>query len=90
MAHIGKLPGLQRIVTTHNEKGEAIIDKDVDTNAPFDGNIENGRAAFCLGYTTTEFPVDLNNNKDVDTYKQFLVNPPGIVQNRGSVLRVVV
>jgi len=90
MAHIGKLHGIQRIVTTHNEKGEAIVDKTVDTKAPFDGNVENGKAAFSLAYTTSEFPVNLNDNKDVDTYRQYLASPPGLVQNRGSVLRIVV
>jgi len=90
MAHIGKLPDVQRIVTTHNEHGQAIIDQSVDSKAPFDGSVENGKAAFSLAYLTTQFPVDLNESKDVETYRQYLASPPGLVQNNGSVLRFVV
>jgi len=90
MALVGKLPQLQRIVTTHDSEGKAIVDKSVDTKAPFDGNIEKGNAAFMLGYTTTEFPVNLTDGKDIETYNHFLVNPPGIIQTQGTVLRVVV
>jgi len=90
MAHIGKLPNFQRIVTGHNSEGKAIIHKDVDTEAPWDGSIEGGKAAFSLGYTTKEFPVNMNGDKDLQTYKEFLGKPPGLVQNSGSVLRIVV
>jgi len=90
MAHVGALPGLQRIVTTHNSEGKAIIDKNIDTNAPFDGAPQGGKAAFMLGYTTTQFPVNMNDDKDINTYKDFLAKPPGLVSGNGTVLRVVV
>jgi hypothetical protein len=90
MAHIGKLPSFQRIVTTHNDEGKAIIDKSIDTNPPLDPTVDGGKAVFCLAYTTTEFPPDLNNGKDKDVYQSFLAKPPGIVQGTGTVLRTVV
>jgi hypothetical protein len=90
MAHIGKLPTFQRIVTTHNDEGKAVVDTSIDTNPPIDSSIEGGKATFCLGYTTTSFPVDLNDGKDKDIYQEFLTKPPGIVQPKGTVLRIVV
>ncbi|GAB7344277.1 hypothetical protein MBLNU457_2151t1 [Dothideomycetes sp. NU457] len=89
MAHIGALPGLQRIVTTHNSEGKAIIDKSIDTNASFDGTPQGGKAAFMLGYTTTQFPPNLNEDADIKIYKNFLEKPPGLVSGNGTVLRVV-
>jgi hypothetical protein len=90
MANESKLPTFQRIVTTHNEQGEAIIDTSIDSNPPIDATVDNGKAVFCLAYTTNEFPVDLNNGKDKDVYQSFLAKPPGIVQGTGTVLRLVV
>ena len=90
MAHIGKLPVFQRIVTTHNGEGKAVVDDSIDTIPPIDDSVDRGKATFCLGYTTSEFPVDLNNKKDTDAYKDSLANPPGIVQSKGTVLRIVV
>ena len=90
MAHIGKLPGFQRLITTHNADGKAVLSDSIDSNAPFDGSIEGGTAAFSLAFTTTTFPVDLTDDKDLTEYQEFLKSPPGIVQRTGSVLRVVV
>lgn len=90
MAHVGALPGLQRIVTTHNSEGKAIIDKSIDIDAPFDGAPQGGKAAFMLGYTTTQFPPNLNEDADIKIYKNFLEKPPGLVSGNGTVLRVVV
>lgn len=88
MAHVGELPRLQRIVTTHNSEGKAIIDKSIDTDAPW--NEVGGKAGFMLGYTTTQFPPNLNDDADIKIYKNFLEKPPGLVSGNGTVLRVVV
>lgn len=90
MAHLGKLPTFQRYVTGHDDKGKAIIAPEIDSNPPWQTNIEGGRAAFCQAYVTSGFPIDLNDNKDIDTYKGFLKEPPGIVNTTGTVLRIVV
>ncbi|KAF2152845.1 hypothetical protein K461DRAFT_293165 [Myriangium duriaei CBS 260.36] len=82
------LPRYQRIVTTHNKEGKAIV-SDVDTTAPWQTNIEHGKAHFSLGWITNDFPVNTAEGADIQTYKNYLEKPPGIVQNSGSVLRIV-
>ncbi|PNS17292.1 hypothetical protein CAC42_6975 [Sphaceloma murrayae] len=89
MAAYGKLPTFQRYVTGHDDKGKAIVVPEVDSNPPWQTNIEGGRAAFCQAYVTSGIPVDLNDNKDIDKYKGFLSNPPGIVSKGGTVMRIV-
>lgn len=89
MAHVGKLPTFQRLVTGHDDNGKAVIAQ-IDPNAPWQTNIEGGRAAFCQAYVTKGFPVDLNEDKDIMQYQVFLKDPPGIVSNNGTVLRIVV
>ena len=83
------IPNYKRVITAHNEKGEAIVSK-IDTAAPWETNIEGGKAAFSLGYLTTNYPVEMSDEKDVKSYEQKLADPPGIVQHNGTVLRVVV
>ena len=90
MAHIGKLPTFQRLVTDHNEKGQAILSKKIDFDVPIDTKINNGDFPFMLSYTTTDFPVDMNNDKDIDAYKAKISEAPGLVQSSGTVLRAVV
>lgn len=90
MAHIGKLPPYQRFITGHNDEGKAIFSNEVDTTGPWDGNVEGGRAAFSLAYTTSTTPADMNGDKDIEKYKEYLASPPGLVEKQGSVLRFVV
>jgi quercetin dioxygenase-like cupin family protein len=45
--------------------------------------------AFALSYTTKGFPVDLDNDKDLDVYGQYLKSSPGLVVSGGTVLRHV-
>lgn len=90
MAHIGKLPEYQRFITGHNDDGKAIFSNEVDSTGPWDGNVEGGKAAFSLAYTTSTTPVDMTEGKDIESYKEYLVSPPGLVEKQGSVLRFVV
>lgn len=90
MAHVGQLPTFQRLITTHNNEGKAILSDAVDETAVWDGNVEGGKAAFCLGYSTSTTPVNLNDDHDIQKYKEYLVKPPGLVEKQGSVLRFVV
>jgi hypothetical protein len=89
MAHKGELPGYQRLITTHNDDGKAVF-AEVDEAGPWDGSINGGTVGFSLGYTTSTTPVDLNDDKDMAQYKEYLVKPPGLVNKSGSVLRFVV
>ena len=45
--------------------------------------------AFALSFTTKGFPVDMNEDKDLDVYGQYLNNAPGLVVSGGTVLRSV-
>lgn len=45
--------------------------------------------AFALSYTTNGFPVDMNDDKDLDVYGGYLKNAPGLVVSGGTVLRHV-
>jgi hypothetical protein len=89
MAHKGELPQYQRLITAHNEDGKAVFAK-IDETGPWDGSINGGTVGFSLGYTTSTTPVDMNDDKDMAQYKEYLVSPPGLVNKSGSVLRFVV
>ncbi|KAI1844276.1 hypothetical protein JX265_007885 [Neoarthrinium moseri] len=78
---------VNRVITDHNEKGEAIFSSQIPEPLP-GVTIYNG-AVFSLGYATNERPVGLSNNKDIETYKPLLANPPGIVIPGGTVARFV-
>ncbi|TKA42709.1 hypothetical protein B0A54_07552 [Friedmanniomyces endolithicus] len=83
-----KLPTIARFVTTHNAEGKAVFTDAVGEAAekkPIDG----GRVVFGLQYCSEEFPVDLNNHKDLDAYQRYQGEPPGLVISSGTVLRTV-
>lgn len=44
---------------------------------------------FFLGYVTNEYPVDLEDNKDIGVYAPYLTQAPGLSVKGGSVLRFV-
>lgn len=48
-----------------------------------------GVANFALGYTTSTYPVDFQDGKDLSNYQGYLQNKPGIVIPGGTVLRIV-
>lgn len=77
----------KRFITTHNAEGKAIFSQAFpeDTDQK-----EIGKdAVFMLGYTTAGFPADLNDDKDIETYREYASQPPGLVINSGTVLRYV-
>ncbi|KAK0846149.1 hypothetical protein LTS02_015006 [Friedmanniomyces endolithicus] len=81
-----KLPTIARFVTTHNAQGKAVFTDAVGEAAekkPIDG----GRVVFGLQYCSQEFPVDMNNHKDLDAYQRYQGEPPGLVISSGTVLR---
>ncbi|PSN74354.1 hypothetical protein BS50DRAFT_642640 [Corynespora cassiicola Philippines] len=87
MTESNNLPSLKRFITTHDSTtGKAIFSdalSEENTFRPIPG------AKFALGYTTKEFPPDLNNDSDISIYKSYLETPPGIVISGGTVLRFV-
>lgn len=76
-----------RFITDHNEQGLAVFNTSLAE--PIPAQVINNGDTFYLGYTTSDTPVDFNNNADVDAYAKHLADPPGIVVPGGSVLRIV-
>ncbi|KAH7396854.1 hypothetical protein DE146DRAFT_53819 [Phaeosphaeria sp. MPI-PUGE-AT-0046c] len=87
MAHIGALPKIQRYITAHNDNGKAIFSSAFNEESKMKANDDG--IAFALSFTTRGFPVDMENDKDLDVYGEFLKSPPGLVVSGGTVLRHV-
>jgi quercetin dioxygenase-like cupin family protein len=85
MAHT--LPKIHRYITGHNKDGKAIFSDKFDDESKMQANSDG--IAFALSYTTKGFPVSLDNDKDLDVYKDYLKKPPGLVVSGGTVLRHV-
>lgn len=81
------LPSINRFITTHNAEGKATFSDTVPELLDWKP-LPNG-AKFGLGYTTEQYPVDFNDDKDLSTYQSFLKSPPGLVVPGGTVLRFV-
>jgi quercetin dioxygenase-like cupin family protein len=81
------LPSVNRFITTHNAEGKATFSDAFPEELEWKG-LPNG-AGFGLGYTTEQYPVDFNNDKDLSSYKSYLQSPPGLVVPGGTVLRFV-
>ena len=89
MALQGKLSHPKRFITTTNDEGQAIIDREsVPADLPF-YDVAQDDAAFATCYATDKFPVDIGDSSDINTYKLFLQKPPGLTVSTGTVLRYV-
>ncbi|KAI9713159.1 MAG: hypothetical protein M1820_001144 [Bogoriella megaspora] len=81
------LPPVHRYITTHNAEGLATFDTQIPAPANWTQPMEG--ADFFLGYTTTNFPVKVNDDADIKAYKPYIENAPGLVVHGGSVCRFV-
>lgn len=82
------LPVPNRFVTTHDSDGKAVFSSAIPENCRMDP-LPGGDAVFALGYTTKGFPVEINNDADIQTYQQYLQEAPGLTLSDGTVLRYV-
>ncbi|EOA81562.1 hypothetical protein ACJQWK_10469 [Exserohilum turcicum] len=81
------LPEIKRYITTHDPvTKKAIISHAI---APEHRVDPVPAADFRLGYVTKGFPVELNNDADLQVYKPYLESAPGLVVSGGTVLRFV-
>jgi quercetin dioxygenase-like cupin family protein len=78
---------LQRLITTHNEAGQAIFSSALPETAPTT-EVAPG-LNFTLGYSTTSFPASLANDSDITSYGTMLSQPPGLAIPNGTVCRIV-
>lgn len=84
---ISGLPKIHRLLTSHDEhSGQAVIHS-------FEPGLwqpmRNNTVALDLIYTTSEFPVQMNNDADVHAHKKVVEKGLGLVNPGGSVCRMV-
>ncbi|KAK7393959.1 hypothetical protein QQX98_013254 [Neonectria punicea] len=77
----------KRFITDHDAEGKAIFNTSIPEEVP--AKIIDCGDKFFLGYTTRERPVEFTGNKDIESYREHLANPPGIVVPGGTVVRFV-
>ena len=87
MAHVGALTPIHRYITTHDSNGKAIFSNALPEENPMIPHSDG--IAFALSYTTKGFPVDINDDKDINVYTGYLKETPGLVVSGGTVLRHV-
>ncbi|KAF4334661.1 cupin domain protein [Fusarium beomiforme] len=78
---------IKRFITTHTSQGEPTFSEALSEDAPFQTLPDNVDFALC--YATDEFPVKLGDDADINTYRAYTENLPGITIPTGTVLRVV-
>lgn len=78
----------KRFITSHNDRGETVLDQSMPEEAPF-YYLPNKSAAFAQCYVTEGFPTKLNDEADLTVYKNYLSAPPGLTVSNGTVLRYV-
>lgn len=81
------LPKINRVITTHNHEAKAVFADDIPDELPFQ-ELPDG-ARFCLSYATNAIPTQLNDDQDIRTYENYLLNKPGITIPNGTVCRIV-
>ena len=81
------LPLISRFITDHDTEGKAVFTTRVKEELQWQ-ELPDG-ARFCLGYTTDNFPVKINQEQDLIDYEKYLENKPGIMIPGGTVLRIV-
>ncbi|KAL2818148.1 hypothetical protein BDW59DRAFT_152204 [Aspergillus cavernicola] len=84
---ISTLGGITRYITGHDTAGKAIV----QTENPAEWKAyENKSMAFTVGYTTSQFPADLNNDADLKKHEEVIeAGQLGLVNPNGTVCRFV-
>ncbi|KAI1332734.1 hypothetical protein F5Y16DRAFT_123967 [Xylariaceae sp. FL0255] len=83
---VSDLPPQRRFITTHDSNTKAIATAEDFKWQPYD----NKNMGFSVVYTTSEFPANLNAEKDIEAHKTVMSgNGPGLVNPGGTVLRCV-
>ncbi|PQE32997.1 hypothetical protein CJF32_00001513 [Rutstroemia sp. NJR-2017a WRK4] len=87
------LPNNQRLITTTNAEGKAILEPSISPNPTWQPIGEDMN--FFLGYSTRKFPVSLSTDPssnlpaDLTVYNKDYASPPGLSISTGTVLRFV-
>ncbi|KAK5737249.1 hypothetical protein LTR17_006861 [Elasticomyces elasticus] len=81
------LRNLSRFITTHNAQGKSVVSTQLPSQVP-KTSIQDGAAYHASPYSTEDFPVDMNNDKDLDSYTGYLTSAPGLVNTTGTVVHI--
>ena len=80
-------PAPSRYISTHTAEGRSVFHTELASEIP--NQVIREDLEFYLAYTTSTFPVDIENDIDIDRYRAFLEGEkPGLINKGGSVLRV--
>ena len=79
---------IHRFITTHNADGNAVFSDAIPTEAPIREIGTDGNMTFSLMYTNQSFPANMNGERDISTYQEYMITPPKITISGGSVCRV--
>ncbi|KAF7588821.1 hypothetical protein BBP40_005175 [Aspergillus hancockii] len=77
---------LQRFITTHDAKGQAVFSTHLSEDMPVQ---DVNQVTFSLAYTSDQFPSQLSGDADVASYERYLASPPGLSISTGTVCRIV-
>lgn len=78
----------QRVITAHDDLGKAIFSDAIEPKAPSRPST-GGAMDFMLMFTTSTFPVDMNDDKDLKSYSTNISTVPPISIPGGTVVRTV-
>ena len=82
-----KLPNPNIHITTHNSSGQAIIKSSSPNDWAF---FRDNTVGFNVVYTTSSFPVSLNNDSDIESHQKTIQSGTlGLVNPGGTVCRIV-
>jgi quercetin dioxygenase-like cupin family protein len=87
MSSQNDLRAIKRYVTTHDAAGRSVFSETVHEDPPPVASPIPAHMSFC--YATQNFPVEIENENDIERYKQFIAEPPGIVVSNGTTARIV-
>lgn len=80
------LPTVKRFITGHNADGLSIFPSSISHDPPV-RDLYGMNIIFC--YATSQFPVQIDQERDLLVYQHLVENPPGIVIADGSAFRIV-
>ena len=77
-----------RYITAHDASGRACFSDAIPEPAPV-RRVMGGDMEFSLMYTTTEMPVSMTGDRDIETYRGYIAEAPALTIPGGSVCRTV-
>lgn len=84
---ISPLPGVTHFITGHDAAGKAVVR---DTRPGNWTPLDNNNMAFDVVYTTSKFPANLNDDRDINAHDALLASgKTGLVNPGGTVCRIV-